>query len=31
VVGMHADRADLPTTDEEFRQWRHDAWVGKDE
>lgn len=31
VVGMHADRADLPTTDEEFRQWRHEAWAGKDE
>lgn len=31
VDGMHSDRADLPSTDEEFRQWRRQAWAGKDE
>ncbi len=28
VAGMYADRTDLPSTEEEFREWRSKAWVG---
>jgi len=31
VPGMYTDRTDLPTTEEEFREWRAKAWAGPEE
>ena len=28
VAGMYKDRTDLPSTEEEFREWRTRAWAG---
>ena len=30
VAGMYCDRTDLPTSEEEFREWRRKAWEGSD-
>jgi hypothetical protein len=31
VFGMYRDRTDLPTSEEEFREWRRKAWDGDQE